>query len=180
MESILFGDPFYHNIIYYLKLRDLYILKCVCKHYNTTISKTIIKNSTLIDIKNNFTKALKDDYLEFKNNLKMANYDKTHAINIENMTKDYNKYFVIIMNKFTGGPFDIYPHYGNNLKINGRMYHFQIQYYHVVKHSIYCVAIKSDADIKDIRDMIIKDNELQNTYWIEHDSSELFNFADYL
>jgi hypothetical protein len=39
--NILFGDPFYHNIIYHLHIKDLYNLMSTCKHLKNSVSHHI-------------------------------------------------------------------------------------------------------------------------------------------
>ena len=64
--NILFGDPFYHNIIYHLSYIDLHNLKSVCKHYHQTIPKCI-KLITILNIKRQLHKMLGSNYETLKN-----------------------------------------------------------------------------------------------------------------
>jgi hypothetical protein len=64
--DILFGDPFYHNIIHHLLPKDLHNLKCSCKHFKNTITKNFIKEVTLRNVKDELKNVLGDNYNRFK------------------------------------------------------------------------------------------------------------------
>ena len=69
--DILFGDPFYHNIIHHLSIKDLHNLICTCTHYNNHIKKSHIKKTTLTNIKNHLHNIIGPNYDEFKNKVKL-------------------------------------------------------------------------------------------------------------
>jgi hypothetical protein len=62
--DILTGDPFYHNIIYHLSIKDLYNLIKTSKHFAPV--KSYIKPFTLNDIKCNLALSLGNKYDMFK------------------------------------------------------------------------------------------------------------------
>ena len=183
--DILFGDPFYHNIIHHLNMREIHMLKCVCQHYNTKISKTFIKKMTMSYIKDDLKKVFNDNYVEFKNELKNAEWSELHQINKEELIQNYNKYFVIIIFKKPSKNFIINSYICENIFIFNNNYHAPGEFYQISysgKSILYCDVIRNDTNIAPIKEIIYnkKSNYHSNTYWVEHDSQELFNLADYL
>jgi hypothetical protein len=182
--NVLFGDTFYHNIIYHLSMRDLYMLKCVCSQLNNYISKNFIKNITLRNIRDELKNVCNENYGKLKNKLKNATYSELHYTDKHNMLTDYNKYFVIIIMDCECENFMVYKHNALQLTIPPQCFEALGDYYRVSSRNnniLYCDAIKSDIDIENIKKAVYNyKNDRQKYYWIEHDSSELFNLSDYL
>lgn len=92
--DILFGDPFYYNIIHHLLPKDLCNLARTCKHYKNTITKKYIKEFVLSNVKNELKRVLGDNYETFIRHVKKM--DKHREFN-----DVYNTYFAIIFkNKY--------------------------------------------------------------------------------
>jgi hypothetical protein len=92
--NILFGDPFYHNIIYHLSIKDLYNLIKTCTHFNHL--KTYIKIFTVNDIKHNLSLSLGNKYYMFK--IKYQSLFKEIEKHDNYLIKFYNKKYSYMLN----------------------------------------------------------------------------------
>ena len=89
--DILFGDPFYHNIIHHISWTDLYNLKSVCTHYNTHITKTHIKHATIKIIKEKLHTLTSKNYNRFKKTMIKMDRLATFLLYVSSRLDKYNK-----------------------------------------------------------------------------------------
>lgn len=68
--DVLAGDPFYYNIIDYLKSDDIYNLTQTCQYYKNSLNLSIIKRQTLKEINNKLYELFGNQTIEFKKIIK--------------------------------------------------------------------------------------------------------------
>jgi hypothetical protein len=73
MNDVLFSDPFYNVIIYYLPPKDLYNLNLTCKHYHQKITIQYIKRVATNLINSTLVKIFGDDFQSFKSEIQLLN-----------------------------------------------------------------------------------------------------------
>jgi hypothetical protein len=180
--DILFGDPFYHNIIYHLSMRDLQNLTFTCIHYKNNIPK-YMKDMTINDIKNEFHDIFGDNYDFYKNKIR-------HSNNENEIKQQYNKYFIVVVYAYEKSVLvknDVVTCslLGDEIQVT-KMY--KIKYSKVdfrIVHDRYIFALYSlnpNSDIKKIKNDVYKNYKIGKNYiyWIENDSDKLFDLMDYL
>lgn len=174
--DILFGDPFYHNIIYHLQLKDLYNLICTCSHYKETIPP-IMKNIIIKNVKNDLysgnIKSLKNKLIQCKlsNEIMM------------------NKYFIIVVYKVNfkklndDDNLDVGYGGGTRFYVDGMNYDIAYNYTAITQNFnniILFIPINDNSDITKLRKKIYQKHKSGPThfYWIENKGG--FNITDYL
>ena len=179
--DILFGDPFYHNIINHLSIKDLCNLQCVCSHYKNTITQTYIN---IRRIKNNLYKVFGNSYREQIPKMKQLkpNHDTS---------KCYNKYFVVCVRITEVGimsdKFIVRPYQNKWLHIKDNVYDASVNGY-FIKTQIFGIPILYFEGLKDYSTDIqnIKNNcygehkKSYNLYWLENDKETPFNLLEHL
>lgn len=174
MDNILFGDPFYHNIIYYLSWKDLYTLKCVCKHFRNNISKKQIKKTTIKNIREKLHMVLGSGYEKFMKKYKSLSDSDMTLKTVDELSKDYNKYFIVQI--FYIGPaynYNVHRAYNTSFTIKTSMINIQNQQLRFQKgfgDVFIFTRISNDttpSNIKCIKNQALKSNDPQYaTYWL--------------
>jgi hypothetical protein len=170
MDIILYGDIFLHNIINYLDLKGLSKLKCVCKRYGQIISKTLVKQLTINNIKSELMKVFGTEYDKIKKNM---DFFWKHE-------KCYTKYYVVKIGDvmYASGS----RHFKNTLfYINEVSYiaNYSCRYYESSKNYAMIHTIPSTLNISDLKNQIYKATD-RTYFFLENDTEEPFELADHL
>jgi hypothetical protein len=182
----LFGDPFYYNIINHLHIPDIYILKCVCTHYNKTITQSFINQITINNIRKDLHNLFGDEYEE--------NIKKIKKLELDNDNKFYNKYFIINVHKspkdyvianMINNEFNICRFEPSCLHIKENSYDINIFGYCIKKFNNRCIYLESlDGDYPHLQEIKKQcwgnHNEWYTLHWIKNDSDKVFNLLELL
>jgi hypothetical protein len=188
--NVLFGDTFYHNIIYHLSPLELSRLICTCTHYRDTIPK-YMKNITIHNIQKKLQKKLGNNYKTLKEQFKTLKCNLIELKGTDTWTY-YNKYFFIALDdddeyNCSVTKFHFTKSFHENVTISGKEHCIRTYYMHIwvgLLHSIFkCVLIHDDEDIAMIKKEMFKTScaKSGNMFWIENNNNnEIFDFAQCL
>jgi hypothetical protein len=180
--NVLFGDPFYHNIIFYLSWKDLYNLKGVCKEYQNTIPKCI-KLITSRNIKKKLHKMLGNNYKILKN-----------ASITTDIPMRHDKHVIVIVRDAYDNDIDdnsiitIHKSGTHNLFLKSFMYNFAYDKITFRNNDRNCVLefifLPSGIEDETINHLkyiiyICDDSKLYKSFWIDNDDG-LFTVMDWL
>lgn len=170
--NLLNSDPFYHNIINHLSLKDIKCLKCLCKHLKFTFTKKHINQFTINSIKN-------DVYILF--NTKEHKQELQLMItNNKNDNGNLNtKYFIVAVSRLPHKKLDNYSHLMTIVDRDANMCLIHNTYNHEFGYScspndiISILASNDDNDIQNfkINKWNINKNDC-NLYWLDNDDKK--------
>ena len=186
--DILFGDPFYHNIIHHLSPSDLYNLTLTCTHYKNTIPK-YKKNVTIYHIQQKLQKSLGLNYKNFKEQFKTLKLGE--IITNQEILTHYNKYFLIIVvdnDVDTSKKFYVSQSINKSLNIGTTLYAINFCYINVycdifLNSMLKCFLFHNETDFIPIKKEICKTQVAKdgNIFWLKNDNDkEIFDFSQCL
>lgn len=181
--DILYGDPFYHNIIHHLPIPDIYRLKCVCSSYNKNITQPLINKITINNIKKHLHKIFGNNYDENIKNIKEICLNKIDP-------NPNNKYFVIsiLRSNVSTKKFDVSNRVKSLLTIKNDIFD-TINYGYMITPTLSSFSIilyfetlpDDDPNILTIKKQCWgHHNENYDLFWIENDNNKPFNLLDHL